>query len=62
MDKGYIPFLFDIPTTARILSVSRSAVYKLIREGRLATVRVGRARRITRAQLDSFIRQLEETA
>jgi excisionase family DNA binding protein len=58
-DSYSIPFLFDIPSTAKILSISRTAVYKLIRDGELQTVRVGRARRISRKQLDDYISRLE---
>ena len=61
MQTSYqVPFLFDIPSTAKILSISRSAVYNLIRDGELQTVRVGRARRISRNQIDAFIKRLEQ--
>ena len=60
MQENYnIPFLFDIPSTVKILSISRTAVYKLIRDGELQAVRVGRARRISRKQLDDYISRLE---
>ena len=44
-------------------SLSRSALYREIKAGRLATVKVGRALRITEAEVQRFISALsrEET-
>ena len=58
MDNYEIPFLFDVKAVGKILSISRSAVYELIRKGELDTVRIGRSRRVTREQLDNFVNGL----
>jgi excisionase family DNA binding protein len=58
MDTQDFPFLFDVKATARILSISRSAVYELIRKGELETVKIGRSRRVTQGQLNKFIASL----
>jgi len=58
MDAQDFPFLFDVKATARILSISRSAVYELIRKGELETVKIGRSRRVTQGQLNKFIASL----
>jgi excisionase family DNA binding protein len=38
--------LHKVPDAARLLSVGTSTVWKLIAEGKLTTVRIGRSRRI----------------
>lgn len=45
-----------VDQVAEVLAVSSSTVYRLVREGHLPSIRVGKAgRRITSAQLDQFI-------
>ena len=44
------------------LSMSRSAFYQLLLSGRIASVKIGRSRRIPVAALDAFIERLEEAA
>jgi len=43
-------------------SLSRSALYREINAGRLATVKVGRALRITESELQRFISALSKEA
>ena len=56
-----VPLLYDPATTARLLSVSRATVYKLLDPDpatglpRLPSVKVGRSRRITRDALLAFV-------
>jgi len=45
---------------ARALAIGRTAVFELIRSGRLRSVKVGGLRRIPVTALDEFVRQLEE--
>ena len=51
MDK-----LYTIPEAAAALRVTRAAVYKWIKEGRIAVVYVGSERRITQTAIDEFIK------
>jgi excisionase family DNA binding protein len=51
--------MFDVRTVSRILSVSRSTVYELLRSGDLKAVRIGRVRRVSQNQLVDFINMLE---
>ncbi len=51
------PLLYRPEQVARLLNISRTAVYDLIRTGDLASVRTGRARRIPRCTIESFIEQ-----
>ena len=53
-----VPILFPIRTVAKILSISRSAVYVLIKDGKLGSVTIGRSRRVTEDQLTNFIDSL----
>jgi excisionase family DNA binding protein len=59
MNQVEIPVMFDMNTVAKILSVSRSTVYELLRTQQLDAVRIGRARRVSQNQLNSFINRLE---
>ena len=45
---------------AEALSIGRTAVFSLIRSGRLRSVKVGGLRRIPASALAEFVRQLEE--
>lgn len=47
-------WLLTIAETAKLLSISRSTVYDLIRRGELASVCVGAARRVTPEALAAF--------
>ena len=59
MNQLDLPVMFDMKTVAKILSVSRSTVYELLRTEQLDAVRIGRARRVSQNQLNSFINRLE---
>ena len=50
-----VPRLLDVHEVARILSLSESATYRLIKSGALKTTRIGRAIRVSVAQLNTFL-------
>lgn len=52
------PKLYRPEEAAQALGLSRSTVYELLADGRLASVKVGRSRRIPRAALDRFVAEL----
>ena len=54
--------LYTVEEAAEFLSLSRSAVYRLIDLRELGTVKIGKARRVTYAQLDAFVRKEEQGA
>ena len=60
MIEANVPVMFDMKTVSRILSVSRSTVYQLLKLGELKAVRVGRVRRVSQNQLVEYIMKLEE--
>jgi excisionase family DNA binding protein len=51
--------LLTIPEFCREYSVSRSLAYRLLGDGDLRAVKVGRLTRVTRAAADAWLRQLE---
>lgn len=55
-----VPALFTIEECCKILNCSRTHLNKLLKSGALASVRLGRSRRITESQLVSYIKMLEE--
>src|SRR4051812_5089972 len=50
--------LLTTEQAAQRLSVSRATLYRLMRNGELASVRIGRSRRVTPAALDDFVQRL----
>lgn len=60
MIEANVPVMFDMKTVAKILSVSRSTVYQLLKTGELKAVRVGRVRRVSQNQLVEYIMKLEQ--
>jgi excisionase family DNA binding protein len=65
---GYPPptppprLLLTIEEAADRIGICRSNMFKLIREGDVKSVKVGRLRRITPAALEDFIRRLDSPA
>jgi len=51
--------LFTVADVARLTRIGRTTLYQEMQAGRLKVVRIGRAVRITRAELDRWIRDLE---
>lgn len=60
MIEANVPVMFDMKTVAKILSMSRSTVYQLLKTGELKAVRVGRVRRVSQNQLVEYIMKLEQ--
>jgi excisionase family DNA binding protein len=54
-------YLYDIPTTARLLSTNEWAIRKLIHDGKLKFIPVGKAFLISREAIHEFIRKNEVT-
>jgi excisionase family DNA binding protein len=48
--------LMTLVEAARYLAVGRTALYRLLGSGELASVRIGRARRVPLAELERFVR------
>ncbi|MBI1331285.1 MAG: helix-turn-helix domain-containing protein [Armatimonadetes bacterium] len=53
--------LFTVKAAAKRLSLSRAQLYRLIEQGDLDAVLIGRSRRISQSQLDAFIARLEQS-
>jgi excisionase family DNA binding protein len=55
-------FLYKIPEAARLLSLSRTAIYELLRAGRLKSVTQGASRRIPAKAIEDYIALLMREA
>lgn len=53
-----LPMLYTPIQVAKIMGVSRSQVYILMNQGKLASVNIGRCRRVTIKQMEDFIDSL----
>ena len=51
--------LYRIPEAMRLLSLSRSVIYELIRSGRLRAVKEGRTRLIPQSAIIEYVTLLE---
>lgn len=47
--------LFTVQETAEMLGVGRSRVYELIYSEQLASIKLGRSRRISKASIERFV-------
>jgi excisionase family DNA binding protein len=56
------PALVRIEPACRYLDVGRTKLYRLIREGKLDCVRIGKSARITTASLKKFVESLPPSA
>ena len=54
--------LYRPEEAAEALSVSRATVYELMAAGTLASVKIGRSRRVTREALEQFVASLGASA
>lgn len=52
--------LVTVREAGRRLGVSRSTAYELLRQGALASVRIGSSRRVVVADLEDFVQRLKE--
>jgi excisionase family DNA binding protein len=54
--------LYEVSDAMRMLRLSKTVIYELIRSGRLRSVKQGRARRIPAAAIRDYIAMLEMEA
>ena len=54
--------LLDAPEAAQLLGVHRATIHEMWTAGELRFVRIGRGRKVTRAELERFIAEREECA
>ncbi|MEV4283275.1 helix-turn-helix domain-containing protein [Actinoplanes xinjiangensis] len=60
MDGTTPKALYRIPEAMRLLSLSRSVIYELIRSGRLRTVKEGRTRLVPAKAINAYLELLEQ--
>ena len=56
------PLLYRPEQAAHMLGISRAQLYLLLASGDIASVRIGRLRRIPRTSLDAYVASLEAGA
>jgi excisionase family DNA binding protein len=56
------PALYRVPDTMRVLNLSRTVIYELIRTGRLRTVKEGRTRLVPSSAIADYVALLEREA
>lgn len=54
--------LLTVVECAEVLSLSRTTVYEEMANGRLRSVRIGRARRVSASAIAEYVEQLETEA
>ena len=47
--------LLTIPEAAQVLGVSRSILYQLVQAGEVATIKIGRSRRVPIVALEQYV-------
>jgi excisionase family DNA binding protein len=52
------PFLLTVVETARRLSISRAKTYELLASGEIASVRIGRSRRVPLVACEQYVERL----
>ena len=55
-----LPILFTPNQAAKILNISRSSVYNLLKEGTLGSINIGRSRRIAQSHMEVFIAKMDD--
>ena len=55
-----IPALWTPLQTAKVLGISRSSLYNLMKTGDLESVHIGRSRRIAKTQVEKYVNKLVE--
>lgn len=55
LDPPHVPALLTIEETGRRMSLSRGTVQQLVASGQLASLKIGRARRVLASSLEDFI-------
>jgi excisionase family DNA binding protein len=56
-----VPLMFNPKEVAKILSISRSQVYVLLKSGELSSVTIRGSRRVSQNQMIDYINKLESS-
>lgn len=55
-----LPLVLKVEDLTQILSIGRNTAYRLVRSGKIYSVRVGRSYRIPRDALEEYLRKTSE--
>jgi excisionase family DNA binding protein len=56
--ENSMPLLVRAEEAARLLGISRTRTYEMLRQGELRSVRLGRARRVRLADIEALVEKL----
>lgn len=59
---GTTPLLISLAEVEVLLGVSRTTLWRLLRDGQMASVKVGRRTKVVKADVDDFIERLRAQA
>jgi len=59
---GKRKLLFTVPEAAEMLGLGTTKVWELVMAGEIESVLIGRARRVSRQAIESFVSDLEQSA
>jgi excisionase family DNA binding protein len=57
-----VKLLYSVDETCQVLSIKRSKLYELLAAGEIASVKIGKSRRISEAALRDYVAQLGSQA
>ncbi len=57
-----VKMMLSVAEAAQALSIGEMTAWKLIREGKLPSIKIGRSRRIKTADLERFVAELPEAS
>ncbi|QDP94803.1 helix-turn-helix domain-containing protein [Microlunatus elymi] len=61
-ERVIVPVLYSVDEACEALRLSRSAIYELIRSGRLRSIKEGRRRLVPVAALQEYVAAFDEDA
>jgi excisionase family DNA binding protein len=59
-ELNHAKMAYTIEEATSLLSLSRAQLYRLIDRGELATIKIGKSRRVTAGQLEAFLLRFEQ--
>ena len=58
-EAGNGPLLVSVAQAGELLSLGQTEIYRLVRQGEIASVKIGRSRRVVAASVESYVERLQ---
>jgi len=62
LESASEPLLLDVVSSAKVLGIGRTQLFKLIREGELNACHIGRRTLIAQAELEEYVGRLRQAS